>query len=353
MSYKYQRGGTYSSRNRDEIDKLTEKYTNRGEFEYSPESDEAFKSYAQMMRREGSLAMKDTVGQASALTGGYGNSYAQTAGQQVFNDYISELGAAESDFYDRALSRYNAEGNDILSRIGVLENRETADRAAWEEDYAKDYSSALAKNDIAALAEILGISEEDYKETYVNSQRTPLSEEQIQGYINALQNGDTAKGDYYSYLVNGGYDTDGLLDEVAAKIASGETQGLGIEGEVTYDENGNAEDGRTVKSSYITNDSVNNRVKGLSNYNEGQNFHIQMHENTHGSGDNLEVELGAEVTDNAALTNKAKSYTGLLADGNTLYYMANGRVYKVEPLGWGKADEYNKIIEHMKSYKGA
>lgn len=348
MSYRYSRGGTYSSRNRDEIDKLTEKYTSRGAFEYSPETDEAFKSYAKMMMGQGELAMKDAMGQASSLTGGYGNSYAQTAGQQVYNDYAREVGAAESDFYDRALSRYNAEGNDILNRIGVLENRETADRAAWEEEYAKDYATASADGDTAALAEILGMSEEDYKETYVYSQRTPLTEEHIQAYISALQNGDTANGKYYSYLVDGGYNTDGLLDEVAARITSGEVQGLAVDGEVIGDE-----DGRTVGSSYITNDSVNNRVIGLANYNEGENFHIRMHKDTHDSADNLEVELGAEVTDNAALTSKAKSYTGLLADGNTLYYMANGRVYKVEPLGWGKADEYNKIVEHMKSYKGA
>lgn len=344
MSYTYERGQKYSSRNRDEIDKRINDYLSRPDFEYDASKDDAYQDYAKMMREQGALAMEDTFGKATAATGGYGNSYAQTVGQQVYNDYAKDISAAQNDFYDRAFARYNAEDSEILDDISMLEQREENDRTAFEEAYAEDYAKALESGDKNEIAAVLGMSVEKY-EDQLQASKTPIGEEQIQGYINALQIGDTAKGNYYSYLVNGGYNTDGLLDEVGARIASGEAQGLVIDGEVTYDEDGNAVDGRTAKSSYLTSDYANQKVDGIGSYKKGENFHVTID-----GGDDLDVQLGDEVTDNVALTNKAKHYTGLLIDGDRLYYMAKGKVYEVEKQGWFRGDEYETLIGYLKNF---
>ena len=49
--------------------------------------------------------MKDTMGQAAALTGGYGSSYAESSAQQQYDAYLQQLGdivpelAGKADYY--------------------------------------------------------------------------------------------------------------------------------------------------------------------------------------------------------------------------------------------------------------
>ena len=41
--------------------------------------------------KNGRLAMMDSMGRAAALTGGYGSSYAQSAGQQAYQKQMDSL----------------------------------------------------------------------------------------------------------------------------------------------------------------------------------------------------------------------------------------------------------------------
>ena len=49
-----------------------------------------FDQYADYYKRHGILAMEDTVGRAAAMTGGYGNSYAEVAGNQAYDSHIAD-----------------------------------------------------------------------------------------------------------------------------------------------------------------------------------------------------------------------------------------------------------------------
>ena len=339
MSYKYQVGETYKSRNRDEIDKLRQKYLGRGEFAYDPNTDGAYLDYAKMMREQGALAMEDTVGKASAATGGYGNSYAQTVGQQAYNDYAREISAAQDDFYDRALNRFNAEGNLILNDIGMLEERETADRAAWEEDYLNAYNTAVASGDKSRVAEILGMSVEEYNESLMASGEK-LGEEQIQGYINALRNGDTHKGEYYDNLLQGGYNVGNIASEANA-YALANNIGMNIDGE------GN------ISFRYSDAD-INSGITGISRVREGEDFEVVMHKSEHGSADNLNVELGSQVDkekNKGLYTYALATGKGLISYNNVLYYSEGENVYKVNAKN-GYEDEYNKLLKLIQTQKG-
>ena len=71
----------FSSSYDGEIGRLFEKIVQRPAFQYDPEGDPLFNSYRDRTVREGRLAMRDTMGQAAHLTGGYGSSYGQAVGQ--------------------------------------------------------------------------------------------------------------------------------------------------------------------------------------------------------------------------------------------------------------------------------
>ena len=100
-----------------------EKWVNRGAFSYDPEQDSLYQQYREQYLNLGRLAMEDTMGKAAALTGGYGNSYAQTAGQQSYEAYMQQLGNVIPELYDRAYDRYTAEGEALYKEAVAYENR--------------------------------------------------------------------------------------------------------------------------------------------------------------------------------------------------------------------------------------
>lgn len=122
-----------------ELERLYAAITGRPAFSYDLASDPVYNSYAQSYQRRGRLAMRNTMGQAAALTGGYGSSYAQSVGQQQYDSYLQSLGEALPELYGMAWQRYNAEGDALKtawelaserSEVKRESERETAEREA-------------------------------------------------------------------------------------------------------------------------------------------------------------------------------------------------------------------------------
>ena len=101
-----------------EIRSLYEKIVNRPAFHYEAESDPLYGMYRDRYVREGSLAMRDTVGRSAALTGGYGSSYAQSVGQQQYDAYLQKLGDVMPELYGAAFKRWQAEGEALSNQLG-------------------------------------------------------------------------------------------------------------------------------------------------------------------------------------------------------------------------------------------
>ena len=59
------------------------------------------------------MASEDAVARASAMTGGYGNSYAATTGAQAFNEQMGQLNDVIPELYQLAYNRYAQEGQDL------------------------------------------------------------------------------------------------------------------------------------------------------------------------------------------------------------------------------------------------
>lgn len=116
--------GAYQSQFQSGLDSLSGQLQNRPKFQYDVNSDALYRQVAQNYLRQGKQAMMDTVGQAAALTGGYGNSYAQTAGQQTYEQYLLGLTELVPQYRQMAMQQYQAEGEDLLNRYNLLLQQE-------------------------------------------------------------------------------------------------------------------------------------------------------------------------------------------------------------------------------------
>lgn len=111
-------GGTYGESLKQAINKIN----NREKFTYDLNGDALYQQYKNQYINQGRLAMQDTIGQASALTGGYGNSYAATAGNQAYQGYLQNLNDVIPELYQIALNKYNAEGDDLRNQLGMYQD---------------------------------------------------------------------------------------------------------------------------------------------------------------------------------------------------------------------------------------
>ena len=136
-----------------QLEQLYNEISGRETFRYDPAEDAAFAQYAGMYQRQGRRAMEDTLGQAAALTGGYGSSYAQAAGQQSYGEYLQKLNEVLPELEQAARSRYDAEGKSMLQQYQLLQGREDDERSEWEaamEAWQKEADSAAKRTQTAA-----------------------------------------------------------------------------------------------------------------------------------------------------------------------------------------------------------
>lgn len=108
--------GTYDG----QLKELYDQIVNRDPFSYDINKDMLYQQYANEYARNGKLAMMDTMGQAAALTGGYGSSYGQAVGQQTYNAYLQQLGDIVPDLYDKAYAHYQGEGDQLMQQYAMM-----------------------------------------------------------------------------------------------------------------------------------------------------------------------------------------------------------------------------------------
>lgn len=110
----------------DNIRELYGKITNREGFKYDYSTDPLYGQYKEAYIQQGRQAMRDTMGQTAALTGGYGNSYGSVAGQQTYDAYLSRLNDVIPELEAQAYSRYQNEGDILRQQYALaMEQRNT------------------------------------------------------------------------------------------------------------------------------------------------------------------------------------------------------------------------------------
>ena len=146
------RPGEYQSQWDGELTELYNRIANRKPFSYDIGTDPVYQQYREQYQRQGRLAMQDTMGQAAALTGGYGSTYGEQVGQQAYNAYLQNLNDVVPDLYNAAYNRYRDEGTELYNQYGLISDRENQAYSRYRDtvnDYYSDLSDARSAYDSA------------------------------------------------------------------------------------------------------------------------------------------------------------------------------------------------------------
>lgn len=123
--------GTYDAQLKDLYDQIV----GRDKFKYDINGDELYQQYAKQYAEKGRMAMADTMGQAAALTGGYGSTYSQAVGQQAYDAYLQQLNEIIPQLEQRAYQRYQDEGNQMAQQYAMLGDLREREYDTYQDDY--------------------------------------------------------------------------------------------------------------------------------------------------------------------------------------------------------------------------
>ena len=147
-----------------ELDSLYAAITGRQAFSYKADQDPLYRSAADRNIQNGRMAMRDTMGQAAALTGGYGSSYAQAVGQQQYDEYLRSLAQVLPQYYSMAWQRYEAQGQALRDAYDLARQRRQDDYARQRDEEERERAAAAAAQ--AAEARDYARQQDSYKQLY-------------------------------------------------------------------------------------------------------------------------------------------------------------------------------------------
>ena len=146
--------GEFSSTWTDQLNGKIQEYLNMGDFQYDVNKDALYQQLKEQYQMMGSLAMQDAMGQAAAMTGGYGNSWAQSAGQQAYQGYLQQLTQQVPELYAMARSGYDADRQAIMDQASLMSSMEQQDYQRYQDKLQNYYTDlGLATDEATRLAE--------------------------------------------------------------------------------------------------------------------------------------------------------------------------------------------------------
>ena len=110
----------YDDETRQQQSALYEQIAARGPFRYDAEQDPLYRTALDRYVQEGRMAMKDSMGQAAALTGGYDSSYGQAVGQQQYDASLRGLSELIPELYQQAYRMYRDQGDALQQQYELL-----------------------------------------------------------------------------------------------------------------------------------------------------------------------------------------------------------------------------------------
>lgn len=168
------------------LKKYYEKLMNRKNFSFDLNGNALWNQYKDHYTKLGQMAMADTIGQSSALTGGYGNSWAQSAGQQSYQQNLENLNNIIPELYQLALQQYQAEGDELLNRYSVASGErdfaygQYRDSVSdWQNDRNFEYGKFTDARDFDYQQERNNVADEQWnKEFKYQQDRDKVADEQ-------------------------------------------------------------------------------------------------------------------------------------------------------------------------------
>ena len=152
-SFSYSDAPSYTDNYSARIDAMLNEILNRDKFSYNAEEDALYQQYKDQYQREGQRAMKDTLGQVAARTGGLASSYAVSAAQQQNNYYMQQLSDKIPELYQLAYQMYLDDIDLQVQDLGLLQgasdtayNRYRDTMSDWRDD--RDFAYGMYRDDI-------------------------------------------------------------------------------------------------------------------------------------------------------------------------------------------------------------
>lgn len=131
----------FSSRYDPQIQALYQAILSREPFSYDAASDPLYGQYKQSYTRGGQRAMQDTLGQMALRTGGLASSYAESAAQQTYDNYMAALADKIPELQQLAYQRYQDELSGKRADLSMLLGLDDVDYNRWSGDRNFDYNA--------------------------------------------------------------------------------------------------------------------------------------------------------------------------------------------------------------------
>lgn len=224
QQYLTQKPGAYQSTWQTQLNDIIQQIQNREDFSYDLNKDALYQQYADQHVTQGKMASMDVMGQAAAMTGGYGNSYAQSVGQQAYQGYLQQLNDKVPELYQLALDQHNREGDELYDQASLLAGMEEQDYGRYR-DQLSDYYTELdrltedsryqAEQDYGKWADDQSFGYQQYRDQIGDEQWQAQFDEAKRQYDQqyALSTGKTGGSDSTEYTDDTdytGYDNGGV-----------------------------------------------------------------------------------------------------------------------------------------------
>ncbi len=314
--------GDFSFLQQDWMDQVLSDIKNRPDFSYNFNEDALYQQYKDKYIKQGKMAMADTIGQASAMTGGYGNSYAQSVGQQAYQASLENLNDIVPELYQMAYDRYNQEGQDLYNQYGLL--MEEYKRAYGE--HSDEYQKLLTALNRADSEFYNGANLHQTEQSMANSVAQNNWQNEFSAWDANNQNAWTkAQWDESArqYAEQKALETQRYADSIGAKVTKDE------KGNLVVDESSVVP---SVPKKVIDGVKGYSTEQGQADYlakqvNNGVITEAQAHEilNEHGTTDL--VNRSWEMVDDGGI-----NWFGIGIDANAKVKDETGKVYKLSEL---------------------
>ena len=335
----------------DKVREMMSKIEGRDKFSYDVDSDPLFQQALASAMNSGKSAMQDTIGQASALTGGYGSTYATSAANQAYNAFIEDAYDNLPQYYQMAMEAYQMEGDEMYRQLGMYNDAD-----------ATEYNRLLTAYDATYQHRNQMYNEEyqqfrDSKTDAYNMANLQISEHgQL---VSDAVNYYNISSDYADTMYNREYKT--WEDEVNKAMWEAEMYNKDYwkneEYEQKEDWNQKDLDEKQRQFNYSIGDTNNDGVvdekeEAIFNYNpaleeQKRQFNI-THGDTNGDG-NLSAEEIAAYNKQAAEPESKTGYVTREEDGKKVEYKLPTESQNQKALeAWNKDIEANKIGEDGK-----
>ncbi len=216
-----------------QLDDVMDRILNRDKFSYNMDADALYQQYKDKYIKQGQMAMQDTMGQAAAMTGGYGNSYAVSAGNQAYQQSLDNLNDVIPELYQLAYDKYRQEGDDLLNEYSLIKDRKDEAYSSYENELSQwqDKYNELYADEYNAAEAAKAVEDEDA--AFKKNPLAGVSDDIIAKFASAANNAELVN--LVAKYINNGMVDDSLKPYIMDIYGDPyEMYGEGAEGTVDY-----------------------------------------------------------------------------------------------------------------------